>query len=343
MAEAGRVRVLHLVGLDDACQAQVTRLSTDPTRTSFAYLGNVELQGLLDGSGFEVVTVVCGRVRSERPRLRGFDVLLNAVCDADTNAASLDVVERIAGRLDIPVLNAPSLVRATTRDRVSELLAGAPGAVVPRTVRVRPRYTSEVERLVADGGVRYPFLFREAGTHGGTQLTLVEGAADLHELEQFAFDGRSFYATEFVDIRSPDGLCRKHRTLVIDGEAFPKHLIVSGDWNVHARSRPFMAERPALLTEEERFVEGDVPAGFRDTVRAMHDRVRLDYFGIDHGFDTDGRIVVFEVNACFRPLTGSDSASAIPSHQASTARIKAALADMVRRRATEFRAAGSSP
>lgn len=342
MADEGRVRVLHLVGLDDRCHALVTRLSTDPNRTTFAYLGNVELQGLLDGSGFEVVTVVCGRVRSERPRLHGFDVVLNAVCDADTNAASLDVVERIAGRLGIPVLNAPASVRATTRDRVSELLAGAPGAVVPRTVRVRPRYTSEVERLVADGGVGYPFLFREAGTHGGTQLSLVEATAGLRGLEQFAFDGRSFYATEFADFRSADGLWRKYRTLVIGGEAFPKHLIVSEDWNVHARSRPFMAERPALVAEEERFVDGDVPAGFRAACAAIHDRVGLDYFGVDHGIDGDGRIVVFEVNACFRPLAGAAAESAIASHQGSTARIKEALAALVRRRATEFPAAGSA-
>ena len=335
MADAPALRVLHLLGIDDTRTIRVARLSPAVARRRYEYVGNVELRGVLEGSGFAVSTLLCGPMPSDRPKLDGFDVAVNAVCDADTNAGALDAAAELVSGAGLPVVNDPRKVKLTTRDRVAASLRDTPGAVVPTTTRISPRYTSDVVGLAAAAGVSFPFLFREAGTHGGERLIVVRSDADLRQLEQFAFDGRDFYVTEFVDARSPDGLHRKHRTLVIGGEAFPKHLIASPDWNVHANSRPFMATRPELAVEEERFVDGDVPAGFRDVFRAMHDRLQLDYFGADHAIDSDGRIVVFEVNACFRPLAGSASESAIPSHEASTARIRRALADVVRRRAAE--------
>jgi hypothetical protein len=222
---------------------------------------------------------------------------------------------------------------------VAARLAGVPGAVVPRTARVEPAGAADVVARAAAAGVAPPFLVREAGTHGGHQLTLVEGGDDLGELERFAFDGRSFYVTEFVDFASPDGLYRKHRALVIDGEPMAKHLIVSDHWNVHSRSRTFMATRPDLEAEEERFVTA-MPDAVAAALRAVHERLPLDYLGADFGIDADGGVVVFEVNCCFRPLVGAATESAIASHQDSTARLKAAFAGLVARRAAD--AAGTA-
>ena len=337
MPDGQPLRVLHLIGVDDTRTVRVARLSPAPARRRYEYVGNVELRGILEGSGFDVSTLLCGPIPGDRARVDAFDVAVNAVCDADTNAGALEAVAAIVADAGLPVVNDPHRVLVTTRDRIAAALRDTPGVVVPRTARITPQYTSEVEDLAAAESVEFPFLFREAGTHGGERLVVVRERADLRRLEQFAFDGRAFYVTEFVDVRSPDGLYRKHRTLVIGGRAFPKHLIVSTNWNVHASSRPFMASRPALGAEEDRFVDGDVPAGFHDAFTAIHERLRLDYFGADHAIDADGRVVVFEVNACFRPLVGSESESAIPSHAASTERIRQALADVVRRRAAERR------
>jgi hypothetical protein len=335
MAEGRPLRVLHLLGVDDSRTVRVARLSPVLDRRRYEYVGNVELRGVLAGSGFEVSTLLCGPIPSDRPRLDDFDVAVNAVCDADTNGGALDAVAELVASAGLPVVNNPISVKRTTRDRVAAVLDGTPDLVVPRTARIKPRYTTEVEDLAAAAGIHFPFLFREAGTHGGERLIVLRSGADLRQLEQFAFDGRPFYVTEFVDARSTDGLYRKHRTLVVGGQAFPKHLIASPEWNVHADSRPYMAARPALADEEERFVEGDVPTGFHAAFAAMHARLQLDYFGADHAIDSAGRVVIFEVNACFRPLAGSASESAVPSHEASTQRIRRALADVVRRRAAE--------
>src|SRR5439155_1080338 len=87
------------------------------------------------------------------------------------------------------------------------------------------------------GELTPPFLFRQVGSHGGQDLALVGDRDDLDRLEQFALDGRDFYVTEFVDFRSPDGLYRKYRVLVIDGVPYAKHMIASDSWNIHAEDR----------------------------------------------------------------------------------------------------------
>lgn len=323
------MRVLHLIGIDDTNQVRVTHLSADPSRLAYECLGNVELLGLLDGSQFDVTTLVCGNVRRDAVTMRRVDVVLNAICDADTNRASLRAASQVVADAGVPVVNAPERVLATTRDRVAAALQGIPGVVVPRTARIVPSRVAEVEPLAAEASIARPFLVREAGTHGGHQLTLVADGEDLGALERFAFDGRSLYVTEFVDFRSPDGIYRKHRALVIGGRAFAKHLIASDHWNVHAASRPFMAARPELVAEEEAFVAG-LSEPVQETFERIHERLQLDYFGADFALTDDGRVVVFEVNACFRPLVGRSGESQVASHQASTAEVKRAMADLLR-------------
>lgn len=58
---------------------------------------------------------------------------------------------------------------------------------------------------------------------------------------------------------------------------------------------------------------------------AIHDCLGLDYLGVDFAIDEEGRVVLFEANACVRPLLGQAAHSEIPSHRRSTERIRAAL------------------
>lgn len=317
------LRVLHLLGVDDSKKVTVTKLSPDPARVGLRATGNVAVRSLL-GDDFEVVTLLCGEIPFEPLRARPFDVVLNAICDADTNAGSLRAAAGIVDQTGVGVFNDPNVVVGLTRDHVATMLQGIDGLVVPRTVRVRPTKLREITALVAAGAVRAPFLFREAGTHGGQKLALVRDAGDHDQLEQFAYDGRAFYASEFVDYRSADGIYRKYRVIVVDGEPIPKHLIASGDWNVHLRDRVSPEQEPELRAEDDAFAQ-ELPAELAPVFLAVHDRLGLDYFGADFGVDAEGRVVLFEANACMRPLVGRAAHSEIPSHRRSTERIRAAL------------------
>jgi glutathione synthase/RimK-type ligase-like ATP-grasp enzyme len=171
---------------------------------------------------------------------------------------------------------------------------------------------------------------RPAGAHGGLGLARVDSADDLEVLDAFALDGRPYYATEFRDFRSADGLYRKHRVIVIGGKAHARHVIVSNTWNIHSESRDvLMASDAALRAEEERFL-----ATFDADAWPMFERfaslLELDYFGVDFGIDADGKMVVFEVNACVRAMvTGVETGY----HAATLSAIKAGLVAHIERRA----------
>jgi len=327
-----RLRVLHLIGVDDTRTVKVSFLSPDPSRLRYGCAGNVELAPLVDGDRFELVPLLCGDIPSESAEVTRLDVALNAICDPDTNGDSLRAAARVVRKLGIGVVNHPAKVAATCRDAVSRTLAGLPGVVVPATVKLAPSYISEVEHLLDADAVPLPFLFREAGSHGGHALVRIDHRGQLRNLERFAFDGRRFYATEFVDFRSDDGLYRKYRALVVGGAVHRKHLIISDDWNIHSRSRAFMADRPDLQAEEDAWVEdGTVDLA---PFSAMHARLGLDFFGVDYGVLPDGRMVLFEVNACARALQTGATTSAIGSHQDAIDRIKESLAAVLADKAT---------
>ncbi len=330
---ATRWRVLQLVGIDDSRTITVTYLSQHRERMRFDCLGNVELATLVDPARFELLPFLCGPMKGEPIRVQ-CDVVLNVICDPDTNAASLAIARRIVDQLNVGVVNHPDRVLASSRDQVAGALADIGDAVVPRTVRIRPRSVAEVAKLVAEAGIDTPFLFRSAGAHGGKALVLIRGRKDAAELEQFPFDGREFYATEFVDYRSPDGLYRKYRTLMVGGYPHAKHMIAADSWNIHSRERAEMNKRPELVAEEEKLILDGLPDELRLTFGAVNDRLGLDYFGIDYGLDTDGRPILFEVNACVRALAAGATESAVQSHEESTRRIRDDLGFLLASRAT---------
>jgi hypothetical protein len=316
---ASRWRVLQLIGIDDTKTITVTYLSQKRERMRFDCLGNVEMSNLVDPTRFELLPFLCGPVKGEPIRVR-CDVVLNVICDPDTNAGSLAIARRICDQLGVGVVNHPDRVLASSRDQVASTLADLPGAVMPRTVRVRPASVADVAKQVAAAGLDTPFLFREAGAHGGKGLVLVRGRKDARELERFAFD----------------------RTLVVGGYTHAKHMIAADGWNIHARERAEMQQHADLVAEEEKLILDGLPDDLRMTFSAIHERLGLDYFGIDYGILDDGRPVLFEVNACVRALAPGATTSAVESHEESTRRIRDDLGFLLASRATSL-GGGSAP
>ncbi len=323
-----RIRILHLVGVADSKTVKLSHISRDAAKMPMHFSGNVEI-GALVGDEFEVVRLLCGDLPTDDFRAKPFAVIMNGICDPDSNTGSLRAASRIVEQVGVGVFNDPALVARLTRDQVAQELEGIDGLVVPRTARIQPRAVREVLPLAAEAGVEPPLLVREAGSHGGHDLTLVRSADDHDLLERFSFDGRYLYATEFVDYRSADDRYRKYRAFVVDGRPIAKHLIAAGGWNVHARDRVSVDESESLQREDDEFV-GASPMPFERVFRAVYDRLGLDYFGIDFGVDDEGRVVLFEANACVRALEGTASESPIPSHRRSTQTIRDALGARLR-------------
>ena len=193
----------------------------------------------------------------------------------------------------------------TTRDLVAKRLAGVPGLRVPKSLRLHNPKPGAASAAAQRACCAFPLIVRLAGTHTGQILGLVN---DRHGLEQACKGRGDFILTEFVDFRSADGLYRKYRIWGFGSRSIFRHLAITDEWNVHITdANRFMFDRPALIEEEVRLMEtpeGACPDAVHATFGAIRDRLALDFFGLDFGFDADGQMVLFEANATmnFFPL-----------------------------------------
>jgi hypothetical protein len=264
------------------------------------YDGCTDLHKLFDKrEPVHVMTLTRQMLRQQRrPELDPYRCVLNLVTDPDQNPRTLENLRKLLRGFKGRVINPPEAVARTTRDQVARLLDGTPGLVVPKVVRLRNARPDLAVAAVERDGLQFPLIVRKAGTHTGMIVGVV---GSIDELRAAITESGEHIITEFVDFRSKDGLYRKYRTFFIGQRIIFRHMLVSDQWNVHAKHRMgFMVERPLLLNEEKEMfarVEGAYPADILLTLEAIRDRTRLDYFGMDFGIAQDGRMVLFEANA----------------------------------------------
>ena len=137
---------------------------------------------------------------------------------------------------------------------------------------------------------------------------------------------------EYVDYASNDRYFRKYRFIFVGEEILPYHLAIFDDWKVHHDSTD-MANQPWMQREEAAFLADPrtvfTPAHER-ALRAVRDRIGLDYFGIDCAIDRRGELLVFEVNASM--LVHEDNAE-FPYKDPAVRAIKQAFDAMLKQRA----------
>jgi tetratricopeptide (TPR) repeat protein len=269
------------------------------------------------------------QAQSLSKELPDYDIVFNAVGDADLGASYLPGVAALCRRLPRPILNPPDAVPPTRRDRICALLAGCPGLVVPPT---RRSGRSELQTLAGEAQpLEQPALLRPVGAHGGHALTRIEQASDIGEYLSRAA-GDEHYLSQFFDYRNADGYYRKYRFAFIDRQVFPYHLAIGPDWLVHYWRTPM--DEAWMKREEEAFLadyEAVFPGAAAETVREVARRLDLDCAGLDCTLMPDGRVLLFEANATMN-LQLADSRTAFPYKHRYVPRIREAVAEMVWRR-----------
>jgi glutathione synthase/RimK-type ligase-like ATP-grasp enzyme len=322
------MNILNLIGAPDSHNARVVWNNGDPSRLKVTFSGsNTFISMLLPGED-TVATATFGSRQPGKVTLPPADIIMNSICDPDTNAIALKEAGAALQRTTVPVINPPEKILATTRDSIYNLLRDIPGVRVPKTVRIAPLNAADVHRLAEANGLAYPFIFRSAGDHGGAGMILVENRDERQSLESFAFDGRDFYAIEFIDSRAEDMHYRKARIMVIGGKAYVRHLIISDSWMVHAKDRrSLMGSDEALRREEEAFVNHP-PETIDEQCFNIYKALGLDVFGMDCYVDEAGTMLIFEVNACMNTSYGNRSSSDLEMYDyltASSERIRKAF------------------
>ena len=229
-----------------------------------------------------------------------YEVVFNAIGDADLAGPSAGIVRRFLDRCDRPVLNDPAHVARTSRHLTPVTLGDLQDVVAPATARISREAIARLgpRAAVAEAGLRPPLLIRPIGSHGGKGLERALGWDEL-EAAVAALGEQDLYVTAYHDYRSPDGLYRKGRVVFVDRRPFPYHWAISEHWMVHYDASG-SGDHPGRRDEERRVLED--PAGMLGArawaaVRRIGERLDLDYCGLDFSVLPDGRVLVFEANA----------------------------------------------
>jgi tetratricopeptide (TPR) repeat protein len=258
---------------------------------SLTTAGNVPLTHLLPRGAFTRIFWFVAHDRSPAaPELPAFDVVFNAIADADMSGpAEAQLAAFRASHPTAPMLNPPERVASTRRDRLAATLDGIANLVTPRTLRFKRGETGQADGLV------FPILLRPAGSHGGKGVQRLDEPASL---EQAEFPD-TFYLSEFHDTQGDDGFFRKYRVAFVGDELYPYHLAISPNWLVHYFSAD-MPEHAWKVAEESRFLadpESVLGAPAWRTLREIAARIGLDFAGIDFALTRSGEVLVFEINA----------------------------------------------
>ncbi|RRS30712.1 MAG: hypothetical protein P794_05935 [Epsilonproteobacteria bacterium (ex Lamellibrachia satsuma)] len=323
--------VLNLIGAPDNNSATVMLNRGNVRDSLMRFEGNNALVKTIN-TQITVQNVVLGGKIPKEIKIQKPLLILNSICNPDSNAKTLKIAREIVKNMNIPTINQPELVMKTRKDQLYVLLGKLEGASIPKTIRMAPKRLLDIEIAIKEGIIDYPFVFQPADSQARSDICLIRSADQLHDLERFAFDGRDYYVSEFVDHRSAEGLYRRYRVLMIDGKPYPGNMMISQEWVADAGSMwKLMENDPALRDEEKAFLQqGD--ALLNALCEQIYTILPLDYFVVEFGFDTQKKPLILEVSSCVWTVGPQTESEAFDYRKQKSTEIKEALSNMIHKR-----------
>ena len=261
---------------------------------------NTPLECLLENTDIDLIFYYLAEQFFASP-IPEHDALIVCLSEAEENQPLLAALERALADWPKPVINRSENIRLVERAVASRLLQNIPGLLMPSTIPVTrldllaiAGSTAELADLLANGD--FPVILRPLGSHAGRDL---ERIGDRNELAAYlaGVDENDFFLAPFIDYRGQDGLFRKFRVALIDGQPFACHMAVSANWMIHYVNAG-MYEDAAKRAEERRFMENfaDFAERHSAALAAIHQRTQLDYLCLDCAETADGQLLIFEID-----------------------------------------------
>lgn len=289
-------RVFYLAAAEQPAQLRLLLLMVPGDLAA-----NTPLDCLLEHSAIELIYCYLSPDATVLTPFPEHDAVMVAMGDADENRALLALLSQSLLDWPKPVINLPQNIAHTDRMTASHLLQNIPGLLMPLTLRVT---RSELQAITTDNmrlsrqfvACDYPLILRPLGSQGGRDLRKVECADEVTAyLAQVS--GEDFFISRFIDYSAEDGLFRKFRIALIDGQAYACHMAISSNWMIHYVNAA-MYEEVQKREEEAQFM-----ANFEDFARrhgaaleGICRKMGLDYICLDCAETQDGQLLVFEVD-----------------------------------------------
>jgi hypothetical protein len=233
----------------------------------------------------------------EDARLPEFDLIFNAVGEADYLKPYAQRMKELPHLYRKPLLNDPLDVLNTQRNQIEHVLRDIPGLVLPHYKKFALLSDKGDQiQAVLQHRLHYPVIIRPEGTHGGDGLKIAYHSSEL--IEAVSSIQSTFYLANFINYQSVDLNYRKYRVIFVDRIPYFYHLAISSNWLVHYYSADMLSHN-WKIEEEKTFLQSpeSVLGNERmNTLLNIGQTLNLEYVGVDFGLMPDGSMVIFEAN-----------------------------------------------
>ena len=294
---------------------------------------NTPLECLLEDSDIDLVFYYVAADSLFPAPIPEHDALIVCVGENDDNQPILAALDSALTGWPKPVINRPHHLLQVERAAASELLQNIPGLLMPPTLQIAradleavANGTSTLAEKIA--GSAFPIILRPLGSHAGHDLERIASPLEIGTyLAQV--DAADFFIAPFIDYSGPDGLFRKFRVALIDGQPYACHMAVSSHWMVHYVNAG-MYEDAGKRAEELAFMVNFADFAKRHAVAlaAIHQRSQLEYLCLDCAETTDGQLLIFEIDHAM-VVHAMDSEEMFPYKQQHMLKVKEAFRDFL--------------
>ncbi len=266
-------------------------------------MANTPVECLLENSGIAVELLYLSPQLELPKKLPEHDLVFIAVAESDANQL---VLERLSSvKWSRPLVNKPELIAKLSRDNTYLQLEDVPNVLVPQTNRIQREALEKSTDLENEDSVASllesgvgSIIIRPVDSHAGRNLSKLDSAEDLDDYLRDTPD-MDFYVSYFVDFRSEEGNYKKYRVVLIDGTPYLCHMAISDHWMIHYLNAG-MSESSEKREEEAAMMDlfdQDFGARHAEAFQFIHERIGLDYLGIDCGETYDGELLIFEIDS----------------------------------------------
>ena len=297
-------------------------------------MANTPIEFLVEHSDIALSILYLGEGLPVPTHIPKHDVAFVAVCESDQNQFLLHQLAEIMQYWPRPFLNEPSRIAQLSRNRVSQCLASAKGVAVSDAIRVSRSQLSELANPNDSSGCHFPMIARPLDSHAGHGLSKLDGS---NQLERYLAEHKAleFFIAPFIDYRSDDGMYRKYRIAIIDGRPFAAHMAISRHWMVHYLNADMLNNEVNRQTEAEFMRSFDQAFGLKHKIalKAIDQKIGLNYYSIDCAETRDGKLLVFELDSG-AVVHAMDPVDLFPYKPPQMQKVFEAFQNMLRRKST---------